>query len=86
MVSPWSPICVVAGDGHLVDPLGRQLRVAPDQLADALDDHVVGAGLGVSALRSGLAERGADAVDEDDVTVGAGHKRLLAGRERPRCY
>ena len=61
------------GDGDLVDPLGRQLGVAAQQLADAVDDQVVGAGLGVHALLAGLAERGADAVDEDDVTQGAGH-------------
>ena len=58
------------GDGDLVDALGRQLRVAPQQLADDADDQVVGAGLGVHALRARLAERGADAVDEDDVTRG----------------
>ena len=56
MVRPWSPIWVVAAIGHLVDALGRQRRVAAQQLADALDDEVVGAGLGVLAL--GLAERG----------------------------
>ena len=53
------------GDGDLVDPLGRQLGMAPQQLPDAVDDQVVGAGLGVH--RAGLAERGTDAVDEDDV-------------------
>ena len=73
MVRPWSPIWVVAAIGDLVDPLGGQLRVAAQQLADALDDEVVGAGLGVHALVAGLAERGADAVDEDDVAEGAGH-------------
>ena len=54
------------GDRDLVDALGRQRRVAAHQLADALDDEVVGAGLGVLAL--GLAERGAHAVDEDDLS------------------
>ena len=34
------------GDGDLVDPLGRQLGVAAQQLADAVDHQVVGAGLG----------------------------------------
>ena len=53
------------GDGHLVDPLRRQLGVAADQLTDAVDHQVVGAGLGVE--RPGLAERGTDAVDEDDI-------------------
>ena len=56
------------GDGHLVDALGGQRRVAAHQLADAADDEVVGARLGVDALRAGLAERGAHAVDEDDLT------------------
>ena len=65
------------GDGDVVDPLGRQLRMPPQQLADAVDDHVVGAGLGVHALRAGLAERGPDAVDEDDVAQGTGHGVLL---------
>ena len=55
------------GDGHLLDPVLGQLGVSPQQLADALDDEVVGAGLGVHALLTGLAERGADAVDEDDL-------------------
>ena len=45
------------------------------QLADALDDQVVGAGLGVLAL--GLAERGAYAVDEDDLSQLSGHRCLL---------
>ena len=58
-------------DGDLVDPLGRQLRVAAQQLADAADDEVVGAGVGVHP--AGLAERGAHAVDEDDVADGTGH-------------
>ena len=66
------------GDGDLVDPLGRQLRVAAQQLADAADDQVVGAGLGVHA--AGLAERGADAVDEDDVADGTGHSEPPAER------
>jgi hypothetical protein len=63
------------GDGHLVDPLGREFRMAAQQFADAPDDEVVGAGVGVHA--AGLAERRADAVDEDDVTGGTGHESLL---------
>ncbi|GAA4887346.1 hypothetical protein GCM10023222_53390 [Saccharopolyspora cebuensis] len=39
----------------------------PEQLPDHLDDHVVGAGVGVLALGPGLAERRAYAVDEDHV-------------------
>ena len=73
------------GDGDLVDPLRRQVRVAPQQLADDLDDQVVGAGLGVQALRARLAERGPDAVDEDDVACGTGHLRL-PGDESSRLY
>ena len=64
------------GDGHLLDALLGQLRVAPQQLADALDDEVVGTGLGVHALLAGLAERGADAVDEDDLLERAWHGGL----------
>jgi hypothetical protein len=45
--------------------------VAPDQLADAADDEVVGARLGVDAVRAGLAEGGAHSVDEDDLSQGA---------------
>ena len=59
------------GDRDLVDPLGRQRRVASHELADALDDEVIGARLGVLAL--GLAERGAHAVDEDDLSQLTGH-------------
>ncbi len=55
-------------DGDLVDPLGRQRRIAAQQFADDADDQIVGAGLGVEALGPRLAERGADAVDEDDFT------------------
>ena len=56
------------GDGHLVDALGRQRRVAPHELTDALDDEVVGAGLGVLAVGLADTERGAYAVDEDDLS------------------
>ncbi len=61
------------GDGDLVDLLGVQVRVAAQQLPDRLHDEVVGAGLVVDALRARLAERGADAVDEDDVPDGTRH-------------
>jgi hypothetical protein len=63
------------GDGDLVDALRRQFGVAAQQFADAPDDQVVGAGVGVHAAR--LAEGGADAVDEDDVTRGTRHESLL---------
>ena len=72
-VRPWSPIWVVAAIGDLLDAVLRELGVAAEQLADALDDEVVGAGLGVHALLAGLAERGADAVDEDDLLERTGH-------------
>jgi hypothetical protein len=61
------------GDGNLVDAVGRQRRVAPEQLADAAHDEVVGACLGVDAVGAGLAEGSAHAVDEDDLTQRAGH-------------
>ncbi len=61
------------GEGDLVDPGRVEIRVAAQQLPDALDDQVVGAGLVVDALRARLAERGADAVDEDDVPSGTRH-------------
>jgi hypothetical protein len=61
------------GDGDLLDPLRGSSGLRSQQLTDALDDEVVGAGLGVDALLAGLAERGADAVDEDDLLEGTGH-------------
>ena len=67
MVRPWSPIWVVAAMATSSTRSARQRRVAAHQLADAADDQVVGARLGVDALRAGLAEGGAHAVDEDDL-------------------
>src|SRR5690606_4908142 len=61
------------GDGDLVDLLRVETGVAAQQLPDGLDDEVVGTGLVVDALRARLAERGADAVDEDDVPDGTRH-------------
>ena len=61
------------GDGDLVDLLRVETRVAAQQLPDRLHDEVVGAGLVVDALRARLAERGADAVDEDDIPDGTRH-------------
>ena len=76
-------------DGHLLHPLLGQLGVAPEELADALDDEVVGARLGVHALLAGASERGADAVDEDDVLECAWHGCLPGlggeGPGRPRA-
>jgi hypothetical protein len=74
------------GNGDLVDALGREGRIAAQQLADALDHQVVGPAAGVDALVTRLAERGADAVDEDDVAQGAGRQgrihRGSSGRQR----
>ena len=42
-------------------------------LAGGPDDHVVGAGLRVQAVGTGLAERGTDAIDKHDFTQSAGH-------------
>jgi hypothetical protein len=42
--------------------------VPVEQLADASDDQVIGAGLGVDALISGLAVRGPDPLDEHDLS------------------
>ena len=61
------------GEDHVADPLDRHRRVAAEQLADDLDGHVVGARLPEEAARPGLAERGADAVDEDDLVALAPH-------------
>ena len=66
-------------DGHVVDPLRGERGVAPHQLADAADDHVVGPGLGVHALGAGLAERRAHPVDEDDVATDGGGTPGLSG-------
>jgi hypothetical protein len=41
---------------------------AAQELADHAHDQVVRAGLGVDAVRAGLAEGGAHTVDEDDLT------------------
>ena len=84
MVRPWSPIWVVAAMATSSTRSGRQLRVAAQQLADAADHEVVGAGVGVHA--AGLAERGADAVDEDDVAGCSGHRLASLARDLPSCY
>jgi hypothetical protein len=64
------------GDGDLVDLLGVKTGVAAQQLPDRLHDEVVGTGLVVDALRARLAERGTDAVDEDDIPDGTRHDWL----------
>jgi len=56
------------GEDDVADALGRDLGVPPQELADGLDRHVVGAGAPVLALRAGFAERRAHAVDEEDLS------------------
>ena len=51
------------GEDDVVDALGRKLRVAPQQFANGLDRHVVGAGLREQAVGRRAAERRAHAVD-----------------------
>jgi hypothetical protein len=68
------------GDRDLLDLVLRQVRIATEQLTDALDDEVVGPGLGVDPFLTGLAERGADPVDKDDLTQGTGHAGCLLGQ------
>ena len=55
------------GEHDVADPLGRDLGVAAQQLADGLHAHVVGARPPELPLRAGLAERCPDAVDEEDL-------------------
>ena len=59
-------------DGHVVDAVRRQRGIAAQQLTEDGHDEVVGAGLGVDAGGTGLAERSAGGVDQDDVTHGTG--------------
>ena len=63
-------------DGDLFDALGRKLGVATQEFADAFDDEVVGASLGIDALGARLAERRPDAVNKDDFTRCAWHSSL----------
>ena len=62
------------GEHDVADPLRRDGRVAAQQLAHDLDGHVVGARAPELALRPGLAEGGAHAVDEDDLTEFPRHR------------
>src|SRR5262249_1281251 len=55
------------GHDHVVDPLGRQRRVAAKQLAHDLDAHVVGPRAPENTLGTGPAEGGADAVDVENL-------------------
>ena len=56
------------GRGHddVADAVGRDRGVAAEQLPHRLHRHVVGARAPELSLRSGLAERRPDAVDEED--------------------
>ena len=74
------------GDGDIVDALWWQLRIAPQQLANDGDDHVVGARLGVEPGRACLAERCPYAVDEDDLPQSTSHQILLEMGIRGPCY
>ena len=58
---------------HVADPLGRRLRVAPEELPHRLDGHVVGTGLPEETAGAGLAEGRANAVDVDDLSQLARH-------------
>ena len=53
------------GEHDVVDPLGRELRVAAEQLAHGLDGHVVRARPREQPVRRRAAERRPDAVDVD---------------------
>ena len=62
------------GEHDVADPLRRDRRVAAQQLAHDLDGHVVRARAPELALRPGLAEGRAHAVDEDDLTEFPRHR------------
>src|SRR5207342_740248 len=63
------------GDRNIVDAVWRQLRMASQQLAYAIDDEVISPGLGIH--RAGLAEGGTHAVDKDDFSRFASHVEIL---------
>ena len=60
------------GDGHFIDTVRGEGRVAAHQFTDALDHEVVGTGSGIDALFTCAAERCADAVHKNDVANGTG--------------
>ena len=70
----------------VADPLGRELRVAPQQLADDLDADVVGARPPEDPLRAGAPEGRPDAVDEHDLAQLTPHARSLALRRSPALW
>src|SRR5690606_9679790 len=61
------------GDRDVVDALRRKLGVAAQQLADDLDDQIVGPRVGVDALVARLAEGGSYSVDEVNGARGCVH-------------
>ena len=61
------------GENHVADALGRDRRVAAQQLAHDLHRQIVGAGLPEPSAGARLAERGADAVDEHHLAQLACH-------------
>ena len=73
MVSPWSPICVVAAIATSSTRSGGSSGWRRSSSRMHLIDQVVGPGLGVHAFLTGLAERRTDAVDEHDIVDRAGH-------------
>src|SRR4051794_16452059 len=71
------------GHDHVVDPLGRQLRAASEQLADDLHAEVVGARLPEDALRPGTPECGPHAVHVNDLAQLPAHAESLVVHSPP---
>ena len=63
------------GKHDVVDVVRRKHRAAPKELADELDDHVVGAGLPEQPVLPGTAECRTDPVHVDDLAERARHRR-----------
>ncbi len=63
------------GEDDVVDPVFREARIPAQKLAHDLDRHVVRARLPEVAVLARATERGADAVDVDDLSEGASHRR-----------
>ena len=75
------------GEDDVVDALGRELRVASEELSHDLDAHVVRARLPEHAVLARAPERRTDAVDVDHLAQGAGHRRrryFVGGRATGR--
>ena len=73
MVSPWSPVCVVAAMATSPIRSGGSAGLRRSSSRMHADDHVVGSGLGVEAVWPGLPERRPDTVHEHDVAGDTGH-------------